>query len=461
MVGARVLGVGLLAAGCASSAPSPAPAPAGEGLRGRVERLRREQDALFASGLAPLELVEKVPAPQRGDAAGSYLRGRALARAGRFEEGAFEFEASIAADPHLPHPHAGLGAIDLEQGRVAAAIARFRRALSLDPSFHEARYELVRALDAAGDREGAKREAEELLRRDEDPIRAPLWLAGRASEEGRPEEALPILRGVLEHDPGNAPVRIRLAQALLASGRLEEAAAEVDSLLSSGKLDPAVLYELAGLYRRAGRLERAAALLERASAEATPAFLARVPRAQLDSSLREVREELASGRRTVSAQDLLAVLRGDPSPERRTEALAILCQAEVPGLSRVLEEALKDPAPPVRALAAREAGVRSRALAAEALPALLRSDPDARVRAATCEGLARWRVEGALPDLVSAMGEKELPLADAACRAVEAIAERAFFLGDPSSTDPAPREEAARRARRWLETRSPGEGGPR
>lgn len=447
----------LLAAACASPASPRAPAAGEEGTRARAERLEVEQDALFSSGLAPVEVVERYPVPQRGDAAGAYLRGRALARAGRLEEAAFEFEASIAADPRFPHPHLGLGSIDLEQGRLPAAIARLRTALCLDPGFLEARYLLVRALESAGDRDGARREAEDLLRRDGEGARAALWLAGRALDEGRPEEAVALLRGALERDPSNVRARIRLAQAILAAGRPEEAAAEVEALLRTGRLDAAVLYELAGLYRRAGRLERALALLERTAAEASPEFLARVPRAEIDLALEEIREELRSGRRTASADDVLAVLRGDPSPERRAEALSALCGAEVPGLARVLQEALRDADPSVRALAAREAGARSRALAARVLPALLRSDPDLRVRAATCEGLGRWRVEEALPDLVAAMEAGESPLAEAACRAVESIAERAFFLGDPSSPDPAPRREAARRARAWLEAR----GAPR
>src|SRR5262245_15836668 len=327
----------LLAGACAST-PSPrAPAAGEEGTRARAERLVVEQDALSSSGLAAVEVVERYPVAQRGDAAGAYLRGRALARAGRLDEAAFEFEASIAADPRFPHPHLGLGSIDLEQGRLTAAIARLRTALSLDPGFLEARYLLVRALESTGDRDGARREAEELLRRDGDRSRAALWLASRALDEGRPEEAVSLLRGALERDPSNVPARIRLAQAILAAGRPDEAAAEVEALLKTGRLDAAVLYELAGLYRRAGRLERALALLERVSAEAGPEFLSRVSRSEIALTLEEVREELRSGRRTVSADDLLAVLRGDPSPARRAEALSALCGADVPGLARVLQ----------------------------------------------------------------------------------------------------------------------------
>lgn len=426
-------------------------------LRARVESLRGEQDRLFASGEAPAAVVDRYPAV-RGDAVGLYLRGRALAKSGRLEEAAFEFEASIAADPDFAYPCEGLGLIDLVEGRHPAALARLRRALVIDPSYANARYSLVLALAASGNLEGAKKEAERLLGEDDDPVRAPLWLAERALEEGRADEGITLLRGALGKAPGDVEARVLLARALAASGRRAEAVRETDRLLEAASPDPGVLYDLALLYRRAEKFDRALSLLEKVSASATPAFLARIPREALDSLLGEVREESASGRRrSVTVEELATTLRNDPDADRRLGALSTLAGVGQPELPRYLGEALRDASPLVRAFAARELGRRAPITSTRLLLEVLRSDSDATVRGAACEALGRNRAEEALPALVEAMGEPDAYVANAARRAAEAIAQRAFFVGDPTSLDAAARAEIARRAKEWLQSRAKGE----
>jgi choline-sulfatase len=68
-------------------------------------------------------------------------------------------------EPDNPVVLANLGIVLSDAGKFRDAIASFQRALTLDPNFHEARFNLARAYARAGQRQDAAREAQELLTR--------------------------------------------------------------------------------------------------------------------------------------------------------------------------------------------------------------------------------------------------------------------------------------------------------
>ncbi len=90
-------------------------------------------------------------------------RCHALSR--RFEAAASELRAADGAEPGNPVVLANLGIVLSDGGRPSDAVAPLERALSIDPDFHEARFNLAVAHARAGDRAAAARQAEELLRR--------------------------------------------------------------------------------------------------------------------------------------------------------------------------------------------------------------------------------------------------------------------------------------------------------
>jgi Flp pilus assembly protein TadD len=90
-------------------------------------------------------------------------RCHALSR--RFEAAAIELRAADGAEPGNPVVLANLGIVLSDGGRPSDAVAPLERALSIDPDFHEARFNLAVAHARAGDRAAAARQAEELLRR--------------------------------------------------------------------------------------------------------------------------------------------------------------------------------------------------------------------------------------------------------------------------------------------------------
>jgi arylsulfatase A-like enzyme/cytochrome c-type biogenesis protein CcmH/NrfG len=68
-------------------------------------------------------------------------------------------------EPDNPVVLANLGIVLSDAGKLGDAIPSFQRALTLDPNFHEARFNLARAYARAGQRQDAAREAQELLTR--------------------------------------------------------------------------------------------------------------------------------------------------------------------------------------------------------------------------------------------------------------------------------------------------------
>jgi tetratricopeptide (TPR) repeat protein len=73
--------------------------------------------------------------------------------------------AARKAEPESPVVAANIGLLALQQKRIPAAIAELRKALSIDPQLHEARFALARALAIAGDRAAATAEVQTLLER--------------------------------------------------------------------------------------------------------------------------------------------------------------------------------------------------------------------------------------------------------------------------------------------------------
>ena len=68
-------------------------------------------------------------------------------------------------EPDNPVVFANIGIVLSDMGRHADSITAFQRALTLDPDFHEARFNLARAYARAGQRADAAREAQDLLTR--------------------------------------------------------------------------------------------------------------------------------------------------------------------------------------------------------------------------------------------------------------------------------------------------------
>lgn len=87
------------------------------------------------------------------------------AAARRFDLAADTLRDAERIEPDNPVVVANLGIVLSDAGRAADAVRPLQRALTIDPQFHEARFNLAVAFARAGQRAGAAKEAQELLRR--------------------------------------------------------------------------------------------------------------------------------------------------------------------------------------------------------------------------------------------------------------------------------------------------------
>jgi choline-sulfatase len=83
----------------------------------------------------------------------------------RLDEAQATLREGARVEPDNPVVLANLGIVLSDAGTFRDAIASFQRALTLDPDFHEARFNLARSFARAGQRQDAAREAQALLAR--------------------------------------------------------------------------------------------------------------------------------------------------------------------------------------------------------------------------------------------------------------------------------------------------------
>lgn len=134
--------------------------------------------------------------------------GTSLARLGRPEEAAREFEAALAIDPNYPPAWRNLARWRGQTQGPVAEIDCLTRAVTLDPSFWDARRDLVRALTSNGRHAEALPQLDALLNHDPRD-RSSLW--NRALLLGqflnRPAEALATLDRLESAGGGNDQTR--------------------------------------------------------------------------------------------------------------------------------------------------------------------------------------------------------------------------------------------------------------
>jgi tetratricopeptide (TPR) repeat protein len=156
-----------------------------------------------------------------------------------------------------------LGCIYLEAGDVTKAEQKFRLALSHDPRYPDARYNLGNALLRLERQGEALREFQEVLSLQPGRRDATLNLGRALSRAGRAGEAEALYREALRLDPGFVEVRYNLALSGLRAGRRDEALSGFEDII---RLDPgfAMAWLQAGLLLKdvPGQRARAAEYLQ-------------------------------------------------------------------------------------------------------------------------------------------------------------------------------------------------------
>lgn len=222
--------------------------------------LRRFDDAL--------ERVARARAADPASPQPDVLRGTVLLEAGRVVEASEAFAAALARDPEHGPALSGRAAVAVKAGRAREAVALYDRAAAAGTPDPSATYRAAQVVLRRGDRAEAERRLEAVLdtqpghggaandlafllveaKRDLDRARDLARLAVRLQPEAatldtlglvhlardEPEAARRAFERALQEDPDSGELRYRLAQALEASGRTEEAIASLREALAGG-----------------------------------------------------------------------------------------------------------------------------------------------------------------------------------------------------------------------------------
>lgn len=144
--------------------------------------------------------------------------------------------AQPAPDELDPVPHYKEGIKLFRQKKYAEAIAAQTKALELNPSYFESRYQLALLYQITGSTEQSRKEYEQVVDLKPDYLQARINLGSIYRAEKRPKDAEEQFRKAIAIHFYSLPAHYNLANVLVDQDRLEEALKEYRVCL---KLDPA------------------------------------------------------------------------------------------------------------------------------------------------------------------------------------------------------------------------------
>ena len=186
-------------------------------------------------------LLQQAVSMTPNNAAAHTALGRAYLENGRESEGYAEFDIALLLDPDAVETLAELGRLHLTADQPARAVEALERAADVDPTSRLAVRALAEAFIRVGRNVEGKQRAEEaerlLARAIEGDRRARTAAALRLNAEIRIGEqdyagAIDLWRQAISLQPGSAAVHLRLAEALAAANRPDEAVAEYLTAIS-------------------------------------------------------------------------------------------------------------------------------------------------------------------------------------------------------------------------------------
>ncbi|MEM7431248.1 MAG: sulfotransferase [Pseudomonadota bacterium] len=133
----------------------------------------------------------------------------ALMKQSRAPEAEEQLRFALTLEPDFPQLHEDLGSALAMQSRFDEAIDEFQTALRLQPALPLAKRKLSQALVAAGRRDEAGEMLEEYV--EDDPERKAIIESAKLHQEGKADEAIEILQGVLRQNPNNVNALLHLA----------------------------------------------------------------------------------------------------------------------------------------------------------------------------------------------------------------------------------------------------------
>ncbi|MDQ7006837.1 MAG: tetratricopeptide repeat protein [Acidobacteriota bacterium] len=184
---------------------------------------------------------------------------------GKVDEALEQLARSLALDDSLPRTWFFRGQIYSAEDRCSQAVADFRRALTINPHYTEARMYLADCLERLGHPDEALAVLGDALRDGRFPYpekihynRAMIYL-----RSGRLDDALAALRLAVEAQPRYYRAHFEMAKILEELSRLGEALEAYRTAAPGFSKDPEFLLARGGALLRAGRVDEAGPMLRR------------------------------------------------------------------------------------------------------------------------------------------------------------------------------------------------------
>ena len=218
------------------------------------------------AALLVMALGGAVSAQNNPDAEARFAMGVSHLREGRLDMALEDFQKAAKLDPKNPYVMKGLGQAYAAKRKWGDAISAFRKALELNPYYVDVRNDLGTVLIQSGDREAGKKE---FLTAFGDPTNPTPEISARNLgqaylEEKNYQEALNWFRTSIARNKSYGFAYMGLADALLATGRLEEMVAQLQVGVKESPDDPSLQLALGQAYFKVGRFTEARARLEEA-----------------------------------------------------------------------------------------------------------------------------------------------------------------------------------------------------
>jgi tetratricopeptide (TPR) repeat protein len=247
------------------------------------------------------------------------------------------YTATLAKNPGCWMAHYNLGIALNNQGDTDGAIAHYRQAVELRPSYAEAHYNLGRLLAQKGRPDEAIAHYEKALEINPADAEAHNNLGATLFASGHVDEAIAHYRKALAIRPDYADASCNLASALLSNGDLDGAIAYYSACLAVSPNQAEAQYNLANALFRMGRTDEAIVHFQKvlelrpenadARANLGSVFLAK---GRVRDAIAQYRDALRIAPDNVAAQSNLAWLlatAADPSLRNGAEAVLLAEQA--------------------------------------------------------------------------------------------------------------------------------------
>jgi tetratricopeptide (TPR) repeat protein len=248
------------------------------------------------------------------------------------------YTATLTKNPGCWMAHYNLGIVLSGRGDTDGAIAHYRQAVELRPSYSEAHYNLGRLLAQKGQLGDAVAHYQKALEVNPADAEAHNNLGATLFASGRADEAVAHYQKALEIQPDYSDASCNLANALLSRGDLDGAIAYYSACLTLSPNQPEAQYNLASALFRTGRTDEAIVHFQKvlelrpengdACANLGSALLTK---GRVRDAIAQYRDALRIAPDNVAAQSNLAWLlatAADPSLRNGSEAVLLAERAE-------------------------------------------------------------------------------------------------------------------------------------